>query len=138
MYTAKTINFALEMKKLSYIILSTLLSMTILAIGVGVDVVRCNCSGMTKVVLCGTDVEDKDCMPNEGCMTVEHVQLSPTLTMQTVAYDFHVLQPVLSILPSLVAEWMQPVISKAMVQPFHVVWKSPPRAYLNLIQVLLI
>lgn len=126
------------MKKFSHIILSTLLSMTILAIGVGVDVVRCNCSGMTKVVLCGTDVEDKDCMPNEGCMTVEHVQLSPTLEMQTVAFDFHVLQPVFSILPSLVAEWMQPVISKAMVQPFRVVWKSPPRAYLNLIQVLLI
>ena len=126
------------MKKFSHIILSTLLSMTILAIGVGVDVVRCNCSGMTKMVLCGTDVEDKDCSPNEGCLTVEHVQLSPTEMAQTIAYDFHALQPVFSILPCLVAEWMQPVISKAMVQTFHFHSKSPPRYYLNLIQVLLI
>ena len=126
------------MKKFSHIILSTLLSMAILAIGVGVDVVRCNCTGMTKVVFSGTDVEDRDCTPNEGCLTVEHMQLSPTVMAQTVAYDFHVLQPVLSILPSLLAEWLQPVISKSMVQPIHVVWKSPPRAYLNLIQVLLI
>ena len=126
------------MKKYCHILLSVLLSMIILFIGAGVDVVQCSCTGMAKVVPCGTEVEDKGCMPGEDCLTVEHVQLSPTLTAQTITYDFHVLQPLLAILPSLVAEWMQPTTCKAMVQPIRVMWKSPPRDYLNLIQVLLI
>lgn len=126
------------MKKCSHILLSLLLSMTILFIGAGVDVVRCSCTGMAKVVPCGMEVEDKGCAPDEGCLTVEHVHLSPTLTAQSITYDFHVLQPLLAILPSLVAEWMQPTTCKASVQSIRVVWKSPPRDYLNLIQVLLI
>ena len=126
------------MKKCGHILLSVLLSMMILFIGAGVDVVQCSCTGMAKVVLCGMEVEDKGCTPDEGCLTVEHVHLSPTLTAQSIIYDFHVLQPLLAILPSLVAEWMQPTTCKAMVQPIRVMWKSPPRDYLNLIQVLLI
>ena len=126
------------MKKSSHILLSVLLSMMILFIGGGVDVVQCSCTGMAKVVPCGMEVEDKGCASDEGCLTVEHVHLSPTLTAQTITYDFHVLQPLLAILPSLVAEWMQPTTCKTMVQSTRVVWKSPPRDYLNLIQVLLI
>jgi hypothetical protein len=84
------------------------------------------------------EVEDKGCTPDEGCLMVEHVQLSPTLTAKTLTYDFQVLQPLLAILPSLVSEWMQPTTNKAMVRFTRVVWKSPPRDYLNLIQVLLI
>ena len=126
------------MKKCGHILLSILLSMTILFIGTGVDVVQCSCTGMAKVVPCGMEVEDNGCAPDEGCLTVEHVQLSPTLTAQSITYDFHVLQPILTILPSLVAEWMQPTTCKAMVQSIRVMWKSPPRDYLNLIQVLLI
>ena len=110
--------------------------MTLVFIGGGVDIVRCSCTGMAKVVPCSMEVEDKGCTPDEGCMTVEHVQLAPTLPAQTIPYDFHVLQPLLAILPSLVAEWMLPNTCKAIVQPLYVVWKSPPRAYLNLIQVL--
>ena len=82
------------------------------------------------------EVEDNGCAPDEGCLTVEHIQLSPTLTAQTITYDFHVLQPLLAILPSLVAEWMQPTTCKVLVQSIHMVRKSPPRDYLNLIQVL--
>ena len=126
------------MKKCSHILLSVLLSMTILFIGGGVDIVQCSCTGMAKVVPCGMEVEDKGCAPDEGCLTVEHVHLSPTLTAQTITYDFHVLQPLLAILPSLVAEWIQPATCKAMVQPIYVVRKIPPRDYLNFIQVLLI
>ena len=126
------------MKKYGHILLSVLLSMIILFIGAGVDVVQCSCTGMAKVVPCGMEVEDNGCAPDEGCLTVEHVQLSPTLTAQTITYDFHVLQPLLAILPSLVAEWMQPTTCKAIVQSIHVVWKSPPRDYLNFLQVLLI
>ena len=126
------------MKKRSHILLSLLLSMTILFIGAGVDVVQCSCTGMAKVVPCGMEVEDEGCSPDEGCLTIEHVQLSPTLTAQTITYDFHVLQPLLAILPSLVAEWMQPTTCKVFVQPIRAVRKSPPRDYLNLIRVLLI
>lgn len=124
------------MKKCSHILLSVLLSMMILFIGGGVDVVQCSCTGMAKVVPCGMEVEDKGCAPDEGCLTVEHVHLSPTLTAQTITYDFHVLQPLLAILPSLVAEWMQPTTCKVLVQSIHVVREGPPRDYLNLIQVL--
>ena len=126
------------MKKCSHILLSLLLSMTILFIGVGIDVVQCSCTGMAKVVPCGMEVEDNGCAPDEGCQTVEHIQLSPTLTAQTITYDFHVLQPLLAILPSLVAEWMLPTTCKVLVQPIYTVEKSPPRDYLYLIQVLLI
>ena len=126
------------MKKCSHILLSVLLSMTILFIGAGVDIVQCSCTGMAKVVLCGMEVEDKGCTPDEGCLTVEHAQLSPTLTAQNITYDFQALQPLLAILPSLVTEWMQPTTCKALVQPIYVVKKSPPRDYLNFIQVLLI
>ena len=112
--------------------------MTLLFIGAGVDIVRCSCTGMVKVVPCGMEVEDKGCTPEEGCLTVEHVQLSQPPTSQTITHDFRVLQPLLAILPSLVAEWMQPTTCKALVQPIYVVKKSPPRDYLNLIQVLLI
>lgn len=126
------------MKKCSHILLSVLLSMTILFIGAGANIVQCSCTGMAKVVLCGIEVEDKGCTPDEGCLMVEHIQLPPTLTAQTISYDFHALQPLLAILPSLVTEWMQPTTNKAMVQSIRVMWKSPPRDYLNLIQVLLI
>lgn len=126
------------MKKCSHIFLSLLLSMTILFIGGGLDIVRCSCTGMVKVVPCGMEVEDKGCKPDEGCLTVVHVQLSPTLTAQYITYDFHVLQPLLAILPSLASEWMQPTTCKAMAQSIRVVCKSPPRDYLNLIQIFLI
>ena len=126
------------MKKCSHILLSVLLTMTILFIGAGVDVVQCSCTGMAKVVPCGMEVEDNGCAPDEGCLTVEHVQLSPTLTAQTITYDFHVLQPLLAVLPSLVAEWLVTPENKAEVQFCQEVWKSPPRDYLNLISVLLI
>ena len=115
------------MKKCSHILLSVLLSMMILFIGAGVDIVRCSCTGMAKVVPCGTEVEDKGCMPGEDCLTVEHVQLSPTLTAQTITYDFHVLQPLLAVLPSLVAEWLVHTESIAVNQFIPQAWKSPPR-----------
>ena len=126
------------MKRFSHILLPLLLSVTILFIGAGVDIVQCSCTGMAKVVPCGMEVEDNGCAPDEGCLTVEHVHLSPTLTAQSITYDFHVLQPLLAILPSLVTEWILPNTCKANVQSIYVEWKIPPSDYLNFIQVLLI
>ena len=112
--------------------------MTLLFIGAGVDIVRCSCTGMVKVVPCGMEVEDKGCMPDEGCLTVEHVQLSPTDMAHAVTYDFHVVQPILAILPCLISEWLQPTTDKADYRYARVAWKYPPRDYLNFIQILLI
>ena len=83
-------------------------------------------------------MSDMSCSMNSPCMTVEHFELSPTNLAQTVSYDFHVIQPILATLPSLVAEWLLPTENKAEVQYYPDVWKSPPRDYLNFIQVLLI
>ena len=126
------------MTRFSHILLPLLLYVTILFIGAGVDIVQCSCTGMAKVVPCGMEVNDKGCAPDEGCLTVEHVYLSPTLTAQSITYDFHVLQPLLAILPSLATEWILPNTCKANVRSIYVEWKIPPSDYLNFIQVLLI
>lgn len=128
------------MKKFCHISLSLLLSMTLLFIGSGVDFMRCAHTGTVKMMtaLNSNDMGDMSCGMNSDCMSVEHVELSPTNAAQNVHYDFHVLQPLLAMLPSLVAAWSEPVENKAVVQFVDVVWKSPPRDYLNFIQVLLI
>ena len=132
--------FAAEMKKFSHILLSVLLSVTILFIGSGVTITRCAHTGTLKVmtVFNSGAMGDMSCSMNAPCMTMEHVELSPTNMAQTVTYDFHVFQPLLAVLPSLVAEWFVVTENKAEVQFASEVWKSPPRDYLNFIQVLLI
>ena len=132
--------FAAEMKKFSHILLSVLLSMTILFIGSGVTITRCAHTGTLKVmtVFNSGAMGDMSCSMNAPSMTMEHEELSPTNMAQTVTYDFHVFQPLLAVLPSLVAEWFVVTENKAEVQFAPEVWKSPPRDYLNFIQVLLI
>ena len=85
---------------------------------------------MAKVVPCGMEVEDKGCAPDEGCLTVEHVHLSPTLAAQTITYDFHALQPLLAILPSLVAEWAEIEFGK-VVGEFERVVGALERAWMT-------
>ena len=128
------------MKKFSHICLSLLLSMTLLFIGSGITITRCAHTGTLKVMTVFNSgvMDDMSCNMNSSCMTTEHFELSPTNMAQTVTYDFHVFQPLLAILPSLVAEWLVPTENKAVVQFIPQVWKSPPRDYLNFIQVLLI
>ena len=128
------------MKKCSHIMLSLVLSMTILFIGNGVNLLRCAHTGTVKVmtVFNSVGMDGMSCNMNADCMSLEHVELSPTNVAQTVSYDFHVFQPLLAVLPSLVAEWLVTTENKAEVLFTPEVWKSPPRDYLNLIQVLLI
>ena len=128
------------MKKFSHIMLSLVLSMTILFIGNGVNLLRCAHTGTLKVmtVFNSVGMDGMSCNMNADCMSLEHVELSPTNVAQTVSYEFHVFQPLLAVLPSLVAEWLVTTENKAEVQFTPEVWKSPPRDYLNLIQVLLI
>ena len=128
------------MKKFSHICLSLLLSMTLLFIGSGITITRCAHTGTLKMmtVFNSNSMGDMGCDMNSSCMTTEHFELSPTNMAQTVTYDFHVMQPLLAVLPSLVAEWLVPTERKAVSQFVPQVWKSPPRNYLNFIRVLLI
>ena len=128
------------MKKFSHICLSLLLSMTLLFIGSGITITRCAHTGTLKVmtVFNSNSMGDMSCDMNSSCMTTEHFELSPTNMAQTVTYDFHVVQSLLAVLPSLVAEWLVPTEYKAVSQFVPQVWKSPPRDYLNFIRVLLI
>ena len=128
------------MKKFCHILLSMLLSVTLLFIGRGVTITRCAHTGTFKVmtVFNSGGMDGMSCNMNADCMSVEHVELSPTNMAQTVNYDFHVFQPLWSILPNLVSEWQVTTENKVDVQFVPEVWKSPPRDYLNIIQVLLI
>lgn len=128
------------MKKFSHICLSLLFSMTLLFVGSGITITRCAHTGTLKVVTVfnSNSMSDMSCDMNASCMMTEHFELSPTNMAQTVTYDFHVMQPLLAILPDLVAEWLVPTEHKAVSQFVPQVWKSPPRDYLTFIQVLLI
>ena len=128
------------MKKFSHICLSLLLSITLLFIGSGITITRCAHTGTLKVmtVFNSNSMGNMSCDMNASCMTTEHFELSPTNMAQTVTYNFHVMQPLLAVLPSLVAEWLAPTEYKAVSQFVPQVWKSPPRDYLNFIRVLLI
>ena len=128
------------MKRLYHISLSLLLSLTLLLVGSGVNIMRCAHTGTVKVVTVfnSSMMSGMGCKMNAPCMSVEHVELSPTNVAPTFNHDFHVIQPILAVLPSLVAEWLVPLENKAEVKFVPQVWKSPPRDYLNFIQVLLI
>lgn len=128
------------MRKFCHIMLSLLLSMTILFIGSGVTITRCAHTGTLKMMTVFNNgaMDSMSCGMNSDCMSIEHVELSPTNMAQTVTYDFHVFQSLLAVLPSLVAEWLVTTENKVEVQFAPEVWKSPPRDYLNFLQVLLI
>ena len=128
------------MKKFSHISLSVLLSILLLFIGSGVNILHCTHTGSVRIMtlLSSEEMHDEHCNRNSCCMTMEHVELSPTDMAHAVTYDFHVVQPLLAILPCLISEWLQPTIRKTDYRYAHVTWKYPPRDYLNFIQILLI
>ena len=78
------------MKKYSHIFLSLLLSMTILYFGSGVNILRCAHTGTVKVLTAigAAEMSGMSCGMNSSCMSMERVELSPTIMAQTVVYDF--------------------------------------------------
>ena len=129
------------MKKFCHIMLSVLLSLTILFIGSGVNITRCAHTGTPKVMTIFNSVDgmgNMNCDTRSSCMSTVHVELSPTIVAQSVSYDFHVFQPLLAVLPGLVAGCFETTQKKAQALFIREVWKSPPREYLNFIQVLLV
>ena len=128
------------MKKSCHIGISLLLSILLLFIGSGVNILHCTHTGAVKIMtlLSSEEIHDEHCSARSCCMTMEHVELSPTDMAHAVSYDFHVVQPVLAILPCLISELLQPTTHKTDYRYAHVTWKYPPRDYLNFIQILLI
>ncbi len=109
----------------------------------GVDVVRCNCTGLFQIVHCGEDLGEHGCAPDEDCETVEHLQLSPSDVVQRTGTDFlpnplNPNNPPLFMLLSLIAEWQEPTAVASAVGYLYTVRTAPPRYYLHFIQVLLI
>jgi hypothetical protein len=127
-----------KMKKFCHIIMSVLLSVILLFAGSGITITQCAHTGTIKVMAAWNTgaMDDMSCDMNSSCMSTMRVELSPTNMAQNVSYDFYVIQPVLAVLPQLVADWLVPTDNKPLVQYAQEVSKSPPRAYLNLIQVL--
>ena len=127
------------MKNVYRILLVVLLSAQIVYAGTGINIVRCAHSGAVSMVHgLGGYADHTGCdRQSSGCMSVEHVQLSPTQVVQSTSYDFHPVLFVLASLPCQTAVWHQPSVQLRPVV-IHKVWKSPPRDYLNLIRILLI
>jgi len=135
----KSINFAHQMKKFGHILLSLLLSINILFIGEGINLVHCTHTGATELISTlesGTD--NKECDEPDCCTIVEHIELSPTTMAQSQNIDFHAMQLLVAALPSLVEEWLLPAEYKAATQYAPTVWKDQPRRYLSFIRILLI
>lgn len=126
------------MKKFCYISVSLLLSIQLLLVGCGINVMHCARTGTVKIMtmLSAEAMHDMHCNTNACCITMERVELSPSDMAHTIAPDFHVMQPLLAILPSLVAVWHTFIEHKASLHFLCVAWKYPPRAYLNFIRVL--
>lgn len=127
------------MRKISHISISLLLSFLILTIGSGVNVMRCSRTGAVKIMtMFSVDEMHKVlCTSHTCCITMEHVELSPTDVSPTISHDFHATQAPLTILPTCYAEWFMPVIKDLTInRSFCHVWRGHPRSYLHFIRVL--
>ena len=128
------------MRKCFHIGLSMLLSMFLLLIGSGINIMHCHHTGKIKIltVLSSESVHDAHCNQDLCCVTTQYMELSTTETAKAVKPDFHVLQPLLTFLPSLVTRWPVLTVHKASQRFMPQVWRNKPRAYLNFIRILLI
>ena len=127
------------MRKFGHIFLSLLLSINILFIGEGINLVHCTHTGATELISSiesGTD--DKECDDPDCCTIVEHIELSPTNVTQSESIDFHAMLLLVAAFPNLVEEWLRPVECKAVIQYAPTVWKDVPRQYLSFLRTLLI
>ena len=104
----------------------------------GIDIVRCGHSGNVSLAMHGGGDMDMDCGMTGDCMTVEHLQLSPTDAAQNVHCDFSVVQPVLTEPLAVLSLWLRPAFEGRRIAYVRESIIQPPRSYLNLIQVLLI
>lgn len=136
-----------NMKKLLNIIITSVLAITLVVMASGVTFHHCSCSGKTTMLLGNLKTDtgnrmttSKKCMPtSKKCMTVSSVSLSPTTMMHPLAFDFHVLLPLVTI----INDWHlfqlipQQVESTRSFLPTDF-FSPPPRQYLHILRVLTI
>ena len=125
------------MKRFSNILTSFFLSLIVVWMGVGITIIRCAHTGMIEDPMSAMQEIDPHCNQpmKSDCMKVLVYKLAPTSRVQTSTIDFQVLQPVILLFRSVVLPQVQIVSVESVVSYLR---HSPPRAYLNLLRVLLI
>lgn len=139
------------MKKLLNISLTLVLAMTLIVMTSGVTFRHCSCSGKTTMLM--GHLSDEDAQPSslmrngnhgqlpksKGCMTFYSLSLSPTTTMNPVAFNFHAFLPLISIINNWHTLNLLPQIveSKSNFLP-NDFFSPPPRQYLHILRVLTI
>lgn len=128
------------MRKVLRIIVSSLLSLMIVYMGVGVAMVYCLHDGEAMSAAHVEQVvhDKKDCHePMSSCMKVMVSKLSPTSMAQALHFDFHAFQPIMFVndCSQLVPK---PVFHLVNQQLVEINPNGPPRAWLNKISVLII
>ena len=128
------------MRKVLRIIVSSLLSLMIVYMGVGVVMVYCLHDGeaMSAAHVEQVAHDKKDCHePMSSCMKVMVSKLSPTSMAQALHFDFHAFQPIMFVndCSQLVPK---PVFHLVNQQLVEINPNGPPRAWLNKISVLII
>lgn len=120
-------------------ILLILLSVIILFVGRGVDIVHCVHDGTVRMLTClqgEAAHDDEEHLPPCGCLSVGHVEVSPIQVQPTV--NFQAVPPLLAVMPALVAV-MQPLLDEGHERAVaYTGCQRPPRCYLRLLRVLLI
>lgn len=120
-------------------ILLLLLSVIILFVGRGVDIVRCAHSGTVKMMTClqgEAAHDDQEHLPDCGCISVGHVEVSPTILQPTVNFD--PMLPLVAVLPALLVIVLSILDNKWKHQAVYVFHQRPPRSYLRFLCTLLI
>lgn len=139
------------MKKLLNISLTLVLAITLIVMTSGVTFRHCSCSGKTTMLL--GHLSDEDAQPSylmgkgnhgklpksKGCMTFYSLSLSPTTTINPMAFDFHAFLPLISIINNWHTLKLLPQIveSKSNFLPIDF-FSPPPRQYLHILRVLTI
>lgn len=114
-----------------------LVSMLIAYVGAGTLVAQCRHTGQVEAVDSHSSCDSCCPKPKKDCMTLTVKTLTPAVSQQQVCVD----SPSLSILPAAMASDFSWSPAPAIVRPTAVggaAVHSPPRCYLNFIQVLLI
>lgn len=131
--------FALDMRKSGHILISLVLSIAILLVGTGINVIHCAHSGAVKVMANDdSHCRGMSCGEASRCMTVEHIELSPTYAAHNLVYNFQAMLPLVAACPDMFAKWLLPAAYKPEVSHVCNTFVHPPRAYLKLIKTLLI
>ena len=143
------------MKHTFNILLAALLSLMVVYLSVGTTIMHCLRTNEVRVVMAQSNLCEKQCSHcckkachhsaadsgnhiDNGCMSYQHVQLSPTLSVQNV--DFNNAPSFAGIVPSMWMSLPYPIVTTFVKTIYNKVAAphAPPRAYLALIRILII